>query len=156
MQDVADLAHINRVTFYAHFQDKYALLDHAVSLQFGEEIEKRTLDACQYTPENLRSLVMAVCEFLFHMYSECAQPYPQFESLVEGIIKQKLFELLSHWLEQWRSHIPTKIPATVATWSIYGLALLYSHDKKRPALEKFVDEALPLVADNFKRFAPLA
>ena len=37
------------------------------------------------------------------------------------------------------------IPATVATWAIYGLASLYSHKKKRPALETFVDEALPLM-----------
>jgi AcrR family transcriptional regulator len=153
VQDVTDKAQINRATFYKHFVDKYALLDYAISQMFLREIEKRTLDACHYTPENLKNLIMAVCEFLSNMHSECAQPHQQFESLAEGTIKKILFDLLSHWLKQTNSKISTEIPATVATWAIYGLASLYSHTKKRPTLEKFVDEALPLVAVNLEQFA---
>ena len=153
VQDVTDKAQINRATFYAHFQDKYVLLDYAISQMFRQEIEKRTLNACHYTPENLRNLILAVCEFLSNVHGECAQPHQQFESLVEGNIKKILFELLSYWLQQTNSKISTDIPATVATWAIYGLASLYSHTKKRPALEKFVEEALPLVAVNLEQFA---
>lgn len=152
VQDVTDKAEINRATFYKHFVDKYALLDYTITQWFRKEIEKRMLDACHYTAENLRNLILAVCEFLSRMHSECAQPHQQFESLVEGTIKKQIFELLSHWLEQSKSRIPTEIPATVATWAIYGLASFYSHSKKRPALEKFVDEALPLVAVNLEQF----
>lgn len=153
VQDVTDKAQINRATFYSHFQDKYALLDYSITQLFRQEIEKRMLDACHYTPENLRSLILVVCEFLSRLHSECAQPHQQFESLVEGTIKKQIFELLSHWLEQSKSRIPTEIPATVATWAIYGLASFYSHSKKRPALETFVEEALPLVAVNLDQFA---
>ena len=153
VQDVTDKAEINRATFYAHFRDKYALLDYSISQMFRQEIEKRTLNACHYTPENLRNLILAVCEFLSKMHSECAQPHQQFESLTEGTIKKIIFDLLSHWLEQTNSRISSEIPATVATWAIYGLASLYSHSKKRPALENFVDEALPLVAVNLEQFA---
>jgi AcrR family transcriptional regulator len=153
VQNVTDRAEINRATFYAHFPDKYALLDYFISQIFRQEIEKRMLDACHYTPENLRSLILAVCEFLIRLHSECAQPHHQFESLVEGTIKRQIFAVLSHWLEKSTSPIPTDIPATVATWAIYGLASYYSHSKKRPALEKFVEEALPLVAVNLEQFA---
>ena len=153
VQDVTDKAQINRATFYDHFVDKYKLLDYWISQMFRQEIEKRTLNACHYTLENLRNLILAVCEFLSHMHSECAQPHQQFESLAEGTIKKIIFDLLSHWLEETNSKISTEIPATVATWAIYGLASLYSHNKKRPALEKFVDEALPLVAVNLEQFA---
>jgi AcrR family transcriptional regulator len=153
VQDVTDKAEINRATFYAHFQDKYALLDYSIGQMFKQEIEKRTLDACHYTPDNLRNLILAVCDFLSNMHSECAQPHQQFESLTEGTIKNILFELLSHWLKQTGTKISTDIPATVATWAIYGLASHYSHLKKRPALEKFVDEAFPLVAVNLEQFA---
>ena len=153
VQDVTSKAQVNRATFYAHFPDKYALLDYSIGHMFRQEIEKRTLDACHYTPDNLRNLILAVCEFLSRLHSDCAQPHQQFESLVETQIKKQLFDLLSFWLKQSKVKISTDIPATVATWAIYGLASHYSHSKKRPALDKFVDDALPLVAVNLEQFA---
>jgi len=153
VQDVTDKAEVNRATFYAHFHDKYELLDYSISQMFMQEIEKRTLNACHYSPDNLRNLILAVCDFISNMHSECAQPHQQFESLTEGTIKKHIFDLLSYWLDQAKVKITTEIPATVATWAIYGLASYYSHMKKRPALEKFVDEALPLVAVNLEQFA---
>ena len=101
----------------------------------------------------MRNLILAVCEFLSTIHSECAQPHQQFESLAEGTIKKIIFDLLSYWLRQTNATVSTEIPATVATWAIYGLASLYSHHKQRPTLERFVDEALPLVSVNLEQFA---
>lgn len=151
VQDVTDKAQINRATFYAHFPDKYALLDYTIQQAFMAEIEKRTLNVCSYSEDNLRNLILAVVEFLSRVHTGCAQPHQQFESLVEGTIKKEIFDLLSYWLR--KSKVPTEIPATVATWAIYGLASHYSHLKKRPSLDKFVDEAFPLVAVNLEQFA---
>jgi AcrR family transcriptional regulator len=153
VQDVTSKAQVNRATFYAHFQDKYALLDYSINQLFMREIEKRTLNACHYSTDNLRNLILALCEFLSRLHSNCAQPHQQFESLVESTIKKQIFDLLSYWLEQSKLKISTDIPATVATWAIYGLASHYSHSRKRPVLDKFVDEALPLVAVNLEQFA---
>jgi AcrR family transcriptional regulator len=153
VQDITDRAEINRATFYKHFVDKYALLDFSVQQMFRMELEKRTLDACHYSPENLKTLILVVVEFLSRLHSDCAQPHQQFESLVEGTIKKQIFDLLTLWLKQSKAKISTEIPATVATWAIYGLASHYSHSKKRPALEKFVDEAFPLVAINLEQFS---
>ena len=152
VQEVAEKAQVNRATFYAHFPDKYALLDHSIGRMFMAEIEKRTLNACHYSPDNLRNLILGLCDFLSRLHTSCAQPHQQFESLVEGTVKKQLFDLLSYWLRDSKKST-VEIPATVATWAIYGLASHYSHTKKRPALEKFVDEALPLVAVNLEQFA---
>ena len=151
VQDVANKAEINRVTFYAHFSDKYALLDYAIQKTFWSEIEKRNLNMCAYSADNLRNLIQIVCEFLVKANGGCAQPSQQFESLSETTTKKQIFDLLSHWLKT--SNFSTELPATVATWAIYGLATHYSHMKKRPALETFVDEAYPLVAVNLEQFA---
>lgn len=151
VQDVTDRAEINRATFYAHFPDKYALLDYAAQKAFIAAIEKHQLDMCSYSPNNLRNLILIVCDFLVFLHSRCPQPHPQYESLIGGTIKKQIFELLSHWLQ--KSKLPSELPATVATWAIYGLASHYSHLEKRPALEKFVDQAHPLVAVNLEQFA---
>ena len=162
VQDVTDKAQINRATFYAHFEDKYALLDYWVQQQFRQEIEARVLDACHYTPENLRILILTVCEFLSTVRTDCVQSQRQFEPLIEKQVKNQVYELLNVWLGKMNKTVSTEIPATVAAWAIYGLASHWSHAtparagrarEKRPALEKFVDEALPLVAVNLEQFA---
>jgi AcrR family transcriptional regulator len=162
VQDVTDKAQINRATFYAHFEDKYALLDYWVQQQFRQEIEARVLDACHYTPENLRILILTVCEFLSTVRTDCVQSQRQFEPLIEKQVKNQVYELLNVWLGKINKTVSTEIPATVAAWAIYGLASHWSHAtparaggarEKRPALEKFVDEALPLVAVNLEQFA---
>jgi AcrR family transcriptional regulator len=153
VQDVAERAQINRATFYKHYVDKYALLDDWVQQQFRLEIETRVLNACHYTPENLRILILTVCEFISKIHTDCAQSQRQFEPLIEHRVKNQIFELLTVWLGKMNAAISTEIPATVASWAIYGLASHWSHAKKRPALDKFVNEALPLVAVNLEQFA---
>ncbi|HJQ13717.1 MAG TPA: TetR family transcriptional regulator [Anaerolineales bacterium] len=152
--DVTERAQINRATFYKnHFVDKYALLDYWVQQGFRHEIEAHMLDACHYTPDNLRILLLTVCEFLSKVRTDCMQSQRQFEPMIEKQVKNQIYELLNIWLGKMNSSISTEIPATVAAWAIYGLASHYSHAKKRPALESFVEEALPLVAVNLEQFA---
>ena len=153
VQDVTEKAQINRATFYAHFEDKYALLDESIRRKFRQEIEKRVLDACHYTPENLRMLILTVCDFLSKLNTSCAQPQKQFEPLVEKQIKGQVYELLQLWLRKMDVPVPVEMPATAATWAIYGLASYWSHSKNRPPVDAYVDEALPLVAVNLNQFA---
>ena len=99
---------------------------------------------------NLQGYARKLLTLLHH---ECVESHQQFEALVEVQIKQQIYTLLSHWFEQTSTPIATEIPATVATWAIYGLASYYSQSKKRLPLDQFVDEALPLVAVNLEQFA---
>lgn len=153
VQDITDRAQLNRGTFYLHFADKYALLDYVITQSFRQQLEKRMLNGCGYSPDNLKNMLLAVCEFHAQAINECGLLHQHLESLIEGPIKNMIFEVLSSWLKETGSELPTELPATVATWSIYGLASHYSHLKKRPALEKYVDEAFPLVAVKLERFA---
>ena len=115
VQDITEKAGINRATFYAHFPDKYALLDHSISQMFRQEIEKRMLDACHYSDENLKTLIVTVCEFVSNANSHCKPSSLQFESLVEAQVKNQLQGLLQVWLEQDDSDVDAKTAATAAS-----------------------------------------
>jgi AcrR family transcriptional regulator len=152
VQNITDKAGINRATFYAHFTDKYQLLDRSIQLLFRQEIEKRMLDACHYSAENLKALIIMVCDFISNANSHCAPSEPQFESLVETQAKKQLQGLLQVWLEKAGSTIDPTTAATAASWAIYGLALQWSHDKskKRPSAEKFAEQVMPLIAASLR------
>ena len=148
VQDITDKAGVNRATFYAHFPDKYALLDHSIRMQFRQELEKRTLNVCTFSMENLRALIITVCEFIATASSHCNPPSPQFESLMETQVKAQMQELIQNWIEKLDTHIKPDLAATAASWAIYGLALQWGRDKKRIPVEAFAEQVLPLVTAN--------
>jgi AcrR family transcriptional regulator len=153
VQDIAERAGINRATFYAHFPDKFSLLDHAVRQDFRQEIDRRMLNACHFTSENLRILIITVCEFVDGTHGHCAKTEQQFQSLVEAQVRGQVQELLLHWLEN--KDLGEKLPAareqaaTAASWAIYGLATEWSRARRTPPIESFANDVLPLVAANF-------
>jgi AcrR family transcriptional regulator len=148
VQDITERAEVNRATFYAHFPDKYALLESNVRLSFRQELEKRTLSACHYTEDNLRALIITVCEFALQIGSHCTGSENQYESLVETQVKHQVQELLEVWLNKTGSRIEPHMAAVAASWAIYGLALHWSRQKNRPPAEEYAGQILPLVAGN--------
>lgn len=148
VQDIAERAGVNRATFYAHFPDKYALLDHNIRQGFLQEIDKRMLNACHLTMDNLRNLIIAVCEYTRAVNGHCKPAQAQFESLVETQVKAVLHELMLKWLEQVTLAVPPETAATAASWAIYGLALQWGHEKQPEPVEQFAAAVLPLVAAN--------
>jgi AcrR family transcriptional regulator len=150
VQDITRRAGVNRATFYAHFADKYALLDHTIREGFRAEIEQRMLNACHYTPENLHALIVAVCEFIRGSRSQCKTPQPQFESLIETQVKAALYELLLKWLEQVDTVVSPQTAATAGSWAIYGLAAQWSRGPRSQSADEFAADVLPVAAANFR------
>lgn len=152
VQDITEKAGINRATFYAHFPDKYALLDYSIQQAFRNEIEKRVLNACEFSIGNLQLLIVVVCEFVSTTNSHCSPPQSQFEALVETQVKGQLQELLEKWIEQIGLDLNPNTAATAASWAIYGLALHWSHDKskKKPSAEEYAKQVFPLISANLK------
>ncbi len=152
VQDITEKAGVNRATFYAHFPDKYALLDYTVRQGFRQDLEKRMLNVCTFSMGNLRALIIAVCEYVSAASSHCNPPSQQFESVMETQVKIQIQELIEKWIDKLSTDVDPKIAATAASWAIYGLAMQWSRDKskKRPTAEDFADQILPLISGNLR------
>lgn len=148
VQDITERAEVNRATFYAHYPDKFSLLEESIRQAFRAELEKRTLSACHYSEDNLRALIETVCEFVAHSNEHCKATEQHFDSLVEGQVRLQIQTLLELWLAKMNPGAQEKLPATAATWAIYGLALDWSRRKNRQPVRDFAGQVLGLVACN--------
>jgi AcrR family transcriptional regulator len=151
VQDITELATVNRATFYAHFEDKYDLLDHSVTEMIRAALHKKLPPGTSFSPGNLELLIETICEFLDLLRTHCAPSNrSQFDSLVEQQVKLQVNGLVLKWVQELKPErspdsAQTELQATVASWAIYGVAIRWStKERKEPAAE-FARQALPLV-----------
>jgi len=151
VQDIAARATVNRATFYAHFVDKYALVDGLIREGFTQMLQQRTATRAGSTEEHLQRLMLAVCDYWTALHSQCKHSYRMFDSLVEAQIKAQLREqvrsaLVERSAPRAHSHPRVELLATIVSWAIYGAALEWSQRPGGQSAEAFVAEALPLIA----------
>ncbi len=144
VQEIAERAGVSRATFYIYYPDKFALLEEILRNAFRAELEKRTLSASHYSEDNLRALILAVCEFIARSSEHYTAGERQLDSLIENPVRQQIQELIELWLRQRGAADPSTV-ATAAAWAIYGLVEGWSRQEDRPSAEAFVEQVLPLV-----------
>src|SRR5436309_7065548 len=98
VQEVADRATLNRATFYAHFVDKYALLDYVVGEWFHDELVNAGLDTAPYSEASLRHLVATVMHFVGNFHSGCRPADRDLEPMLETKLQSELALFLDGWL----------------------------------------------------------
>src|SRR5260370_3835499 len=77
VQDITEVATVNRATFYDHYNDKFALLECMVGSDFHELLAEREVQFDGDCPSALKPIVLAVCDFLARtQYPDCP-PHPQ-------------------------------------------------------------------------------
>jgi AcrR family transcriptional regulator len=157
VQDIAARATVNRATFYAHFVDKYALVDELIREGFTQMLQQRKSTYALDPEEHLRQLFLAVCDYLRKLHTHCKPGGPLFTSLAEAQIKAQLREQVRAAMLQGRaprshSHPRLELLATIISWGIYGAALEWSQRSGAQEAEAFVEEALPLIAASIAAF----
>lgn len=149
VNDIAERARINRVTFYAHYEDKYDLLEHMMQRVFKQRLEANMANNAALTPENLVQLVEVVCGVLAELNGHCVAPHGKMKPLMEEQIKNELYHILCRWLAPSASKSkrrPTaEQTAMVAAWAIYGAAVQWTREKQTDSLQNYVRQVLPLI-----------
>lgn len=64
VQDIAARATVNRATFYAHFEDKFAFLECWMREKFQKKLKEALPDSSISNMSSLRTLLLAVLIFL--------------------------------------------------------------------------------------------
>jgi AcrR family transcriptional regulator len=145
VQDIVERATLNRTTFYAHFEDKYALLKYAIEENFQRFLGEKMPDCPRFCEDHLRLLFLATAQFLSTFAGQCrTMAYQPSYPPIERYIQHYLYELVSGWVDlEDKSEL-----ATVISWSIFGSVFQWSRDKGTMSAEELADHIIPLIVSG--------
>jgi AcrR family transcriptional regulator len=153
VQDIAERATVNRATFYAHFEDKYALMEDYIREGFQQKLSGSLSVSEPFTVDNLRLLIRTVFEYLGHVRNNQCQlssDKQQVEPLFEATVQGELYQFLLEWLKQLpepghqcRTAVDTA--AMTMSWGIFGAGLQWSRSAKKAPLEEMTGQVLAVL-----------
>jgi AcrR family transcriptional regulator len=138
VQDIAERATVNRATFYAHFTDKFALLDAIVREDLAECLAK---DDPIAEPDPRKMLeILATCVFAFvsrHRQCKVDKDFePQFERAMEA---------------ELRDYVEPRIPPCAAFFvasAIVGMAMQWRASGRKEPMERVSREIVDILSDG--------
>jgi AcrR family transcriptional regulator len=147
IQDIAQTATLNRATFYAHYPDKFALLEELIRLSFLELLDRRNVSFDGSCATAFHPVILAVCDYLAELQTSLSSRQLQFEPFVERTVIDQIRVILmdgfnKHPVER---NIPPELIAATASWAIYGAAKQWVNRPERIPAEEFVVTAVNLV-----------
>jgi AcrR family transcriptional regulator len=157
VQDIAARSTINRATFYVHFVDKYDLFAQFNREWFQGALKRHVPCDAQYTPSNLRLLVLATMHALADMNEHC-KPTEALKPLIVAAVQDELAKLLRAWLRPVMSGGADELESAVAalSWAIFGAALQWSQLPTRPPAEASATQIATLFTRGLPRPSEVA
>lgn len=145
--DITKNATINRATFYAHFPDKYALLETIFSDAFLQNVLKRVDHHINLTEEIIYELVFALCEY--HDSSmACIKKYNSVSAMMEENLKTQLEQFILKLISQEHQHADSyklEVTATMISWAIYGVAYRWKLSDKKKTPAALAESVVPVI-----------
>jgi AcrR family transcriptional regulator len=150
IQDVTERATVNRATFYAHFEDKFDLLDSYIREQFNEWLSQKAPVSSEFDLARLRQLVTTVFEFLSDIHHHCSTADKQIEPMFETAVQDELNEYLLAWFNRLS---PEKIPpdihpeigALLWSWAIFGAGIHWARSPKSLSAEEMASQVTAIL-----------
>lgn len=157
IQEIAERANVSRGTFYAHFVDKYALLESLLREEFQNLISPLP-PISQWNKKTLHLLIRLLLEHFRDVQRQC-HPLGVIDPLIERIFQEELAELLLMWLKQKRREevrgtVPMETMAQTMSWAILGAALQWSLEPATMPSEQMAENVLLTLMEGVERLAP--
>ena len=158
VKDISERATVNRATFYAHFEDKNALLEYMISDIFMTFVSNRIKPETELTKETIRDLILSICNYHEKLNDCWKRDYKSISTiaiLVETRVQFKLHDIIINMLANNKTYAGSEgqrleLVATMISWSIYGATYhWYTKEKMRDA-SVFAEEVLPFIMSGVR------
>jgi AcrR family transcriptional regulator len=146
VQDITDVAGVNRATFYAHYPDKFALLECVVAGRFHDLLAQRGVVFDGTCNQAIRGIILGVCDYLTQTLGDCSarQLEPHLESSVVAVVRGMLLEGFERHAAP--SAVSPELLASTVGWAIYGAAKEWVHTPARIPSEQIAPTIFTLIA----------
>ena len=79
VQEISDAATLNRATFYAHYVDKFALLEELIRVSFLALLAQRNVQFDGGCSSAFNAIILAVCDYLAELQKTHSSNQHQFQ-----------------------------------------------------------------------------
>lgn len=138
VQDVAERATVNRATFYAHFPDKFALLDAIIR----DDVAAKLSEGDPLSVSDTRDLLLAVGKNVFgfvgqHRACKIDRDFdPQFKSAIEAQLAEFLQPTFGH------------CTALLIASALVGAAMSWRHQAPKTSSDPIVANIVGILVDG--------
>jgi AcrR family transcriptional regulator len=142
VQDITDVATVNRATFYDHYTDKLALFEAMVAGDFHELLKERNICFDGTCTTAIEAIALAVCDYLKEIHrnkKQCTRQAsfgPLLDSAVTRAIRIVVLEGLTK--RATRNGVPLNVLAATVSSAVYGATREWFYSRKRLGNEEFV------------------
>lgn len=126
VKDITELATVNRATFYAHFVDKYEMLDEVLGQQLKDIMGEHFNCQQKLDEATIQKMFVSIINVHIQLESSCRRGYNSLHAIIEEKVKAMLIQFVLPILPD-DEHRKTK--AMMFSWALYGAYESNPHEK---------------------------
>jgi AcrR family transcriptional regulator len=154
IKDITDAATVNRATFYAHFKDKYDLLDAVVTENILESLMAHLSCQDELSEETMKKIFYAMTGLHEDLNTRWKKSYEAFSITIEKKMKAELEKLFYALFLKKKPNLNDKalhVGSVMLSWAIYGAAVDWQKNRSLSAKDYF-EQALPFISKGIMLF----